>query len=399
MGRVKLQIKRIENTTSRQVTFSKRRNGLIKKHMNFLFSFSSCFPHQEDSVTSLEIRALKRFWYGMLIFLSMSEKGKEILFLQRALGKLKAQDQTYQKARIFEGDPFEITTLCEAEHRQQILQETLRRVQIRKEYLPPNTTKISDLIRENPTNMLDWLPERDPQVQLLNFLDSNGLFPLRDQPQPVTEILPPPTTLHGQNMNLHDQMSLRSGMVDNNNLQRPDFGQVIDVNLSPWTERFNKKLLAVSLNWKIWRTGRIFEGDPFEITTLCEAEHRQQILQETLRRVQIRKEYLPPNTTKISDLIRENPTNMLDWLPERDPQVQLLNFLDSNGLFPLRDQPQPVTEILPPPTTLHGQNMNLHDQMSLRSGMVDNNNLQRPDFGQVIDVNLSPWTEFYPAGT
>ena len=34
---------------------------------------------------------------------------------------------------------------------------------------------------------------------------------------------------------------------------------------------------------------RIFEGDPFEITTLCEAEHREQILQETLRRVQIRK--------------------------------------------------------------------------------------------------------------
>ncbi|KAJ0097880.1 hypothetical protein Patl1_27332 [Pistacia atlantica] len=31
MGRVKLQITRIENTTNRQVTFSKRRNGLIKK--------------------------------------------------------------------------------------------------------------------------------------------------------------------------------------------------------------------------------------------------------------------------------------------------------------------------------------------------------------------------------
>ncbi|CAI0464898.1 unnamed protein product [Linum tenue] len=31
MGRVKLAIKRIENTTNRQVTFSKRRNGLIKK--------------------------------------------------------------------------------------------------------------------------------------------------------------------------------------------------------------------------------------------------------------------------------------------------------------------------------------------------------------------------------
>ena len=30
---------------------------------------------------------------------------------------------------------------------------------------------------------------------------------------PVTEILPPPRTRHGQNMNLHDQMSLRSGMM------------------------------------------------------------------------------------------------------------------------------------------------------------------------------------------
>nr|AIZ95376.1 MADS30 [Erycina pusilla]AIZ95377.1 MADS31 [Erycina pusilla] len=31
MGRAKLQIKRIENKTNMQVTFSKRRNGLIKK--------------------------------------------------------------------------------------------------------------------------------------------------------------------------------------------------------------------------------------------------------------------------------------------------------------------------------------------------------------------------------
>lgn len=31
MGRVKLEIKRIDNTINRQVTFSKRRNGLIKK--------------------------------------------------------------------------------------------------------------------------------------------------------------------------------------------------------------------------------------------------------------------------------------------------------------------------------------------------------------------------------
>ncbi|OVA17470.1 Transcription factor [Macleaya cordata] len=31
MGRGKVELKRIENTTNRQVTFSKRRNGLLKK--------------------------------------------------------------------------------------------------------------------------------------------------------------------------------------------------------------------------------------------------------------------------------------------------------------------------------------------------------------------------------
>lgn len=31
MGRGKIVIKRIDNSTSRQVTFSKRRNGLLKK--------------------------------------------------------------------------------------------------------------------------------------------------------------------------------------------------------------------------------------------------------------------------------------------------------------------------------------------------------------------------------
>ncbi|CAN4125747.1 unnamed protein product [Withania somnifera] len=37
MVRGKTQMRRIENATSRQVTFSKRRNGLLKKPLNFLY--------------------------------------------------------------------------------------------------------------------------------------------------------------------------------------------------------------------------------------------------------------------------------------------------------------------------------------------------------------------------
>jgi hypothetical protein len=71
-------------------------------------------------------------------------------------------------------------------------------------------------------------------------------------------------------------------------------------------------------------------------------------------------------------------------------------------LFHFRGQPQHVVEILSPPPMLlqHRQSMNHDEQISPRSsGLVDNNNVHRPDFGQVIDVNLSSWTEIYPTGT
>ncbi|MBA0768698.1 hypothetical protein Gotri_017481 [Gossypium trilobum] len=74
MVRGKIQMKRIENATSRQVTFSKRRNGLLKKayelyvlcdaevaviifsHKGKLYEFSSCEVLQkvfEQPVASL----------------------------------------------------------------------------------------------------------------------------------------------------------------------------------------------------------------------------------------------------------------------------------------------------------------------------------------------------------
>lgn len=46
-------------------------------------------------------------------------------------------------------------------------------------HLPPETANVNGFISGNPNNMLDWLPPRDPQVQILNFLDSNGLLPMR----------------------------------------------------------------------------------------------------------------------------------------------------------------------------------------------------------------------------
>ncbi|KAF5468152.1 hypothetical protein F2P56_012329 [Juglans regia] len=302
MGRVKLQIKRIENTTNRQVTFSKRRNGLIKKAYELsvlcdvdvaliMFSPSGRVSHFAGNKSIEEI--LARY-----VNLPEHERGRlqNQEFLQRALLKLKgeADIRTSQEAspmsstdskleevqqeilscksqledmqnrlRVFEGDPSEIISLCEAEYREQILKDTLRRVHMRKQVLeqnsnssvapptsevqlPQNSASVNGIMPENPTGMLGWLPERDPQVQILNFLDSNGLLPLRScQLQNEVEILAPapaplapPALLHGQDyMNLDCHISSRTGVVDVNNVQRPDhFVQAIDVNLSPWSE-------------------------------------------------------------------------------------------------------------------------------------------------------------------
>ncbi|XP_059636850.1 agamous-like MADS-box protein AGL104 [Cornus florida] len=286
MGRVKVPIKKIENTTNRQVTFSKRRNGLTKKAYELsvlcdvdvaliLFSPSGKVTtfSGNRSVEEIMIRYLN---------LPDHERGRmnNQEYLQRALGKLKNKanpshqeespasadsqieciqqeilrckfqmEDMERRLRIFEGDPIEITTLCEAQYREHILEQTLKRVRVRKlvmeESYDSNKSQSTSQMHppatftRNPNSMLDWLPQRDPQIQILNFLGSNGLLPLRNQPQLADNILPPTLTLlHGQNMHVDDHMSPSSVIEDDNNVRQPEFGQGNDVNLSPWSHLY-----------------------------------------------------------------------------------------------------------------------------------------------------------------
>ncbi|XP_022873168.1 agamous-like MADS-box protein AGL104 isoform X2 [Olea europaea var. sylvestris] len=170
MGRVKLQIKKIENTTNRQVTFSKRRNGLIKKAYELsvlcdvdvaLIMFS---PSGRVNVFSGN-RSMEEIM-TRYVNLPEHERGKlqNQEYLQRALGKFKSEaDRTYQpatspasvdcqleemqqeifkcrcqledmekKLRIYEGNSSDITTLFEAEYREQILEVNLKQIRMRK---------------------------------------------------------------------------------------------------------------------------------------------------------------------------------------------------------------------------------------------------------------------------
>ncbi|KAL7597288.1 agamous-like MADS-box protein AGL104 [Lactuca sativa] len=268
MGRVKLQIKKIENSTNRQVTFSKRRNGLIKKayELSVLCDVDVALIMFSPSGRASIFSGSKSIEEIMARYINLPDHERGRLqnqeYLEKALGKLRREAQDYRiqnqarsilsnadsqfegiqkeiircksqmiemekRLRMFEGDPSEITALCEAEYREEVLQETLKRVRLRKQVLvekynsadAESTTQginINNMVTTNPSNMFDWLPPREPQVQIMNFMNFNGILP------------------HRQNENVN-----RANVIDNDNnvnVQRSEFGQVIDMNLSPWTQ-------------------------------------------------------------------------------------------------------------------------------------------------------------------
>ncbi|XP_031267220.1 agamous-like MADS-box protein AGL104 [Pistacia vera] len=329
MGRVKLQIKRIENTTNRQVTFSKRRNGLIKKAYELsvlcdvdvaliMFSPSGRVSLFSGNKSIEEI--LARY-----VNLPEHERGRRLHnqeFLQRAVGKLMGEaNQTYQEA-------------------------------------------------SNPMTV-------HSHIEVFSCMNSISILLL---------IIILSFNCYGEPLQMDELQDIQQEI-------RKYRSQI---------QNMEKRL-------------RIFESDPSEITTSYEIEYRAQILEETLKQVRLRKRqlleekynhnspstpstshaHLPPETPDLKGLAAESPNNCLEWLPQRDPQVQILNFLDSNGLLPPRDRP----EILQPPSNpFDGENINIYEQIRPRVGLQEDNNMQRPEIGQVIDVNLSPWTEFYPTG-
>ncbi|CAN4122602.1 unnamed protein product [Withania somnifera] len=299
MGRVKLQMKKIENTTNRQVTFSKRRNGLIKKayELSVLCDVDVALIMFSPSGRVSTFSGNKSIEDIMARYVNLPEHDRGRLHnqehLQRAIAKIKCEtDRTYQapspasvdshieefqqeiiryktqlkdterRLRIYEGDFCEITTVCEAQYREEILQETLKQVQTRKQVLEENynspqaqttTQQQMDFPAQNVnmgndvatsdsianSTFMDWVPhqQRDPHDQILNFLDSNGLLPFRDEgDQRMDNVLPPSLDqIHTTNFPAVTDHLSPNNRFDQNVLRYPtSFDSILDVNNAPW---------------------------------------------------------------------------------------------------------------------------------------------------------------------
>ncbi|KAM7472548.1 hypothetical protein LguiA_010731 [Lonicera macranthoides] len=144
MGRGKIEIKKIENVNSRQVTFSKRRAGLLKKARELavlcdaevgvivfsntgrLFEFSSCSMQR---ILSRYNRCLDSPETQTALTNYKAEEPKEVDILKEEIAKLKS------KQLQFLGKDLNGLSLKEIHQLEQLLNEGLFSVKERKEQL------------------------------------------------------------------------------------------------------------------------------------------------------------------------------------------------------------------------------------------------------------------------
>ncbi|KAJ8769875.1 hypothetical protein K2173_008957 [Erythroxylum novogranatense] len=161
MGRGKIEIKRIENTTNRQVTFCKRRNGLLKKAYELsilcdaevaLIVFSSrgrLYEYSNSNIKST-IERYKKACSDSSNTSSITEINAQ--YYQQESAKLKQQIQMLQNSnRHLMGDSLSALTVKELKQLENRLERGLTRIRSKKHEL---------LLAE-----IDYMQKRDIELE------------------------------------------------------------------------------------------------------------------------------------------------------------------------------------------------------------------------------------------
>ncbi|KAJ4707244.1 MADS box transcription factor [Melia azedarach] len=154
MGRGRVQLRRIENKISRQVTFSKRRAGLLKKAHEIsvlcdadvaLIVFSTkgkLFEYSTDSSMERIIERYERYYYAEQHLMTTDSQLQGNWSLEYP--KLKSRIEVLEKnIRNFSGENLDPLNLRELQNLEQQIESALKRIRTKKNQLMHES--ISDL--------------------------------------------------------------------------------------------------------------------------------------------------------------------------------------------------------------------------------------------------------------
>nr|AYF60172.1 MADS-box protein VRN-P1 [Agropyron cristatum] len=213
MGRGKVQLKRIENKINRQVTFSKRRSGLLKKAHEIsvlcdaevgLIIFSTKGKLYEFSTESCMDKILERYerysYAEKILVSSESEIQGNWCHEYR---KLKAKVETIHKCqKHLKGEDLESLNLKELQQLEQQLESSLKHIRSRKNQLMHESIselqkKERSLQEENKVLQKELVEKQKAQAAQQDQTQpqtssSSSSFMMRDAPPAAnTSSLPP----------------------------------------------------------------------------------------------------------------------------------------------------------------------------------------------------------------
>ncbi|KAL3024565.1 hypothetical protein AAZX31_04G130500 [Glycine max] len=167
MGRGKIEIKRIDNASSRQVTFSKRRTGLFKKAQElsilceaevavivfsntgklFELSSSGCVPRFSNALAYAAVAEIKTgaLFYSSFLLTFIKEDSKMVEILREEIAELETK-QLYLVGKDLTG-----LGLKELQNLEQQLNEGLLSVKARKNNLEQSRVQEQRVMLENET--------------------------------------------------------------------------------------------------------------------------------------------------------------------------------------------------------------------------------------------------------
>ncbi|KAM3255530.1 hypothetical protein ACQJBY_048646 [Aegilops geniculata] len=193
MGRGRIEIKRIENTTSRQVTFCKRRNGLLKKAYELsvlcdaevaLIVFSSrgrLYEYSNNSVKATIDRYKKAHACGSTSGVPLIEVNAQQYYQQEA-AKLRHQIQMLQSTnKHLVGDSVGNLSLKELKQLESRLEKGIAKIRARKEIeLQSDNIDLRTKIAEEEQRLQQVTiarPSAAPELNPFTALDMKCFFP------------------------------------------------------------------------------------------------------------------------------------------------------------------------------------------------------------------------------